>query len=83
MGMGEAVVISGARVFHIKTPMLKFPSPTPEFKVTRHRVSMPADELGLDLPERYQEFLMAAQEEGSRQVEAESGFKTDSAGPKT
>jgi hypothetical protein len=66
MGMGEAVVMSGSRVFHIRTPMLEFPSPVPEFKVTRHRVSMPPDELGLDLQERYQEFLMQAQDDGVR-----------------
>lgn len=71
MGMGEAVVMSGSRIFHIRTPMLKFPSPVPEFKVTRHRVSMPADELGLDLQGRYQEFLMQAQDEGARIAEAE------------
>lgn len=75
MGMGEAVVMSGSRVFHIRTPMLKFPSPVPEFKVTRHRVSMPPDELGLDLQDRYQEFLMQAQEEGARIAESENQFR--------
>lgn len=75
MGMGEAVVMSGPRVFHIKTPMLNFPSPVPEFKVSRHRVSMPPDEIGLDLKDRYKEFLMAAQDEGARLQDAESGHK--------
>ncbi len=76
MGMGEAVVMSGSRVFHIKTPMLNFPTPIPEFKKTTHRNPMPADELGLDLPDRYKEFLMAAQDEGKRIAEAE-GFKAE------
>lgn len=77
MGMGEAIVISGSRVFHIKTPMLNFPSPVPEFKASRHRTSMPPDHLGLDLKDRYQEFLMAAQDEGARIAESEKGFSTE------
>ena len=59
MGMGEAVVMSGPRVFHISTPMLKFPKPPP-YRVTRHRMTMPAHEIGLDLHDRYREFLMEA-----------------------
>ncbi len=74
MGMGEAIILSGARVFHLKTPMLSFPAPIPEFKVTRHKPTMPADELGMDLKDRYKEFLMAAQEEGQRLADAE-GFR--------
>lgn len=76
MGMGEAVVMSGPRVFHIRTPMLNFPTPIPEFKASRHRVSMAPDELGLDLQDRYKEFLMAAQDEGARISEAE-GFRSE------
>lgn len=75
MGMGEAVVMSGPRVFHIRTPMLNFPAPIPEFKASRHRVTMPADEIGLELKDRYKEFLMAAQDEGAKIAEAE-GFKS-------
>lgn len=71
MGMGEAVVLSGARVFHLKTPMLNFPSPIPEFKKTKHRSYMEPDELGLELEGRYKEFLMAAQDEGQRLVDAD------------
>lgn len=71
MGMGEAVVLSGARVFHLKTPMLNFPQPIPEFKKTKHRSYMAPDELGLDLEDRYKEFLMAAQDEGNRLVDAD------------
>lgn len=76
MGMGEAVVMSGSRVFHIKTPMLNFPTPIPEFKKTTHRNQMAPDEIGLDLPDRYKEFLMAAQEDGRKIAEAE-GFKAE------
>lgn len=67
MGMGEAVVISGARVFHIKTPMLKFP-PIPGFKKTKHKPVMPSDELGLDLQSRYQEFLISVPDDDRSSV---------------
>lgn len=62
MGMGEAVVLSGARVFHIRTPMMKFPEPIPPFKATRHRVSIPPEEVPIDLKSRYKEFLMQTQD---------------------
>lgn len=74
MGMGEAVVISGARVFHIQTPLLKFGKDIPVFKKTKHKVTMPADELGLDLQSRYQEFIMAGGDDSTK-GEPE-GFKT-------
>lgn len=63
LGMGQAFLLSGPRVFHIKTPMLKFPEPVPEFKVLRRQIPMPADEVGLNLPDRYKEFLMAVEDE--------------------
>jgi hypothetical protein len=64
MGMGEAVVISGSRVFHIRTPMLKFDGVIPEYRKTRHPTYLPADEQTLDLKDRYKEFLMATESEG-------------------
>jgi intracellular multiplication protein IcmO len=75
MGMGEAIVMSGSRVFHIKTPWLQY-GEVPTYKVVRHKVSMPPDHLGLDLKDRYQEFLMAAQEDGAKQAEIDNSFKT-------
>jgi GTPase SAR1 family protein len=57
LGMGEAVVVSGARAFHIRTPMLNFPKDIPEFKVNRFKTRMQPDELGLDLKDRYKEFM--------------------------
>lgn len=71
LGMGEAVVTSGSRVFHIKTPMLEFPRPVPVYKVNRYRMAMPADELPLDLRDRYREFLMAAQAAGEQMTRSE------------
>lgn len=64
MGMGEAVVLSGARVFHIRTPMMLFPEPIPEFKATRHHVHIPPEEIPIDLKSRYKEFLMQTQDDG-------------------
>lgn len=64
LGMGECFVMSGPRVFHVKTPMLKWPNPTPEYKVVRRRTALPQDEFPLDFEGRYREFLMAAEEEG-------------------
>lgn len=80
MGMGEAVVMSGARMFHIRTPMMLFPEPVPEYKVIRRKTSMPADEMGLDYESRYKEFLMAAEDEGRAMAAAESGGFSPSAG---
>lgn len=74
MGMGEAVVMSGSRVFHIKTPMMNFPGPIPEFKKTSHFYDMPSDEEGLELEKKYKEFLMAATEEPSK---GDGGSKSD------
>lgn len=66
MGMGEAVVLSGARVFHINTPMMRFPEPIPEFKATRHVVLIPPTETNIDLKARYKEFLMQTQDDGAK-----------------
>ncbi|MDO8417784.1 MAG: TraM recognition domain-containing protein [Agitococcus sp.] len=71
MGMGEAIVMSGARVFHIKTPWVKYDE-VPPYKAVRHKVSLPPDQLGLDLKDRYQEFLMAAQDEGAKLAEIDN-----------
>ncbi|WP_018234280.1 type IV secretory system conjugative DNA transfer family protein [Thioalkalivibrio thiocyanodenitrificans] len=58
LGIGESVVMSGARMFHIKTPMLEFPEEVPVYKVTRHPRQMPKEERGLEYEHRYREFLM-------------------------
>ena len=64
MPMGQAVVISGARVFHIGTPMLEFGKQEPgfvipEYVVNRHPMAMPPGEQGLDLASRYKQFLLS------------------------
>jgi hypothetical protein len=75
LGLGEAVLLSGSRVFHINTPMMEFPEPIPIFKVTRHKVPMPPDELGMNLKKEYSQFLMIAGDEVIKNMNAE-GFTT-------
>lgn len=60
LGMGEAVVLSGTRMFHINTPMLDFPADaeTTEYRVVRHSATVPRDEKVLDFEQRYREFLV-------------------------
>ena len=74
IGMGEAFVMSGSRMFHIKTPMLNFPK-APTFKVMRRKVSIKPDELGLDFEIRYKEFLMAAEDEGNHIKDMEQPYQ--------
>ena len=64
IGMGEAFILSGSRVFHLKTPMINWPDPVPEYKALRRKIALPEDEHTLDFESRYREFLLAAQEEG-------------------
>lgn len=75
MGIGEAVVVSGSRIFHVATPMLEFNVGDPNFKippykVIRHPVFMEPDEMGLDLQARYKEFLQS-------NADAEQSFKSN------
>ena len=65
LGMGEAIIMSGPRIFHVRTPMLKFPK-VPEFKAVRHHVTIPKTEKALDFMVRYKEFLSAAEDEGRK-----------------
>jgi hypothetical protein len=57
LSMGEAFLMCGPRVFHIRTPMLTFPEPLPEYRVMRRYSKMPPDETGLDLGLDYKQFL--------------------------
>lgn len=57
MGVGECVVCSGSRTFHISTQALEFP-PVPEFKRTRYPTSLPQGISTLDLEGQYEQFLI-------------------------
>jgi intracellular multiplication protein IcmO len=58
---GQCVVVSGARMFHVNTPMLTFPK-VPDFKVIRHKTFVPKEERTLNYEIRYREFLMDSHE---------------------
>jgi len=60
LGIGEAVVMSGARMFHLNTPMLDFPKTVQPFKAIRHPCKVPSGEFELGFEKRYREFLMDA-----------------------
>ncbi|MBC8738530.1 TraM recognition domain-containing protein [Paraburkholderia sp. UCT31] len=72
IGMGEAFVMSGPRIYHIKTPMLLYPEPVPEYHVLRRKIEMQPGEEGLNFEERYKEFLMSVEEEARLPANAPS-----------
>lgn len=57
MGVGECVVCSGSRTFHISTQAIEFP-PVPEFKRNHYPTSMPPGYTTLDLEGQYEQFLI-------------------------
>lgn len=58
LGKGEAVIVSGPRMFHIRTPMLRFPADIPDYTPVRHYSSMPPDEEGLNFDLRFRRSVM-------------------------
>lgn len=57
MGVGECVVSSGARTFHISTQAIEFP-PVPEFQKNVYPTSLPPGYGTLDLEGQYEQFLI-------------------------
>lgn len=57
LGIGESIVLSGARVWHVKTPMLNWPSHIPEYRVVRHNAQIPDGLSPLGFLDRYREFM--------------------------
>lgn len=57
MGVGECVVCSGSRTFHIGTQAIEFP-PVPEFKKTNFPTKLPTGISTLDLEGQYDQFLI-------------------------
>lgn len=57
MGVGECVVCSGSRVFHIGTQAITFPD-VPEFVKTKYKTSMPPDFTTLNLEGQYEQFVI-------------------------
>ena len=69
MGVGECVVCSGSRTFHVSTQALEFP-PVPEFKKTNYPTSLPAGITTLDLEGQYEQFLIGLKDPVSKEREA-------------
>jgi hypothetical protein len=56
--VGEAVVCSGSRTFHIATQVIEFPPTVPEFRKTNFPTNLPAGLTTLDLEGQYEQFLI-------------------------
>ena len=67
MGVGECVVCSGARTFHISTQAIEFPK-VAEFKKTVHPTRMPAGYSTLDLEGQYEQFLIGLRDSTPREA---------------
>lgn len=66
MGVGECVVCSGSRTFHVSTQAIEFP-PVPEFKKTNYPTSLPAGMATLDLEGQYEQFLIGLRDTGPKE----------------
>jgi intracellular multiplication protein IcmO len=64
MGVGECVVASGSRTFHIQTQAIEFP-PVPEFVKNTYPTKMPAGITTLDLEGQYEQFLIGLKQPDS------------------
>ena len=60
--MGECIVMNGPRVYHIRSPMIKWPSNLPDYRVLRRHTEVPPGEETLNFEERYKQFLMSAED---------------------
>lgn len=58
LGMGEVVCISGADLYHLKTPMLEFPK-TPPYEVMRYKTRMAKGKQPLNFEKQLSRFLVA------------------------
>lgn len=68
MGVGECVVCSGSRTFHISTQIIDFPK-VPDFKRTVYPTSMPAGFSTLDLEGQYEQFLIGLRDNNQHAAE--------------
>lgn len=70
LGVGECIVVSGSRTFHISTQAIKFPA-VPEFKKSPHPTSLPAGMKTLNLEGQYEQFLIGLNAAPPKPVVAE------------
>lgn len=64
LGMGQCIVLSGTRVFHVNTCKIDVPDDIPPFRVTRHPVKVPSSESVLDFEKIYKRFMMKSAQSG-------------------
>ena len=57
LGMGEVVMMTGAKLYHLKTPMLNFPKKLPPFEIVRRHTRVPSNVKCLHFEQRLNEFL--------------------------
>ncbi|SIN85922.1 hypothetical protein SAMN05878249_3867, partial [Vreelandella aquamarina] len=57
MDMGHAVMMMGARMYHLRTPMINYPKKIPSFKAVKHNKKIPANKQPLNFEDRLNEFL--------------------------
>ena len=69
MGVGECVVCSGSRTFHVSTQAIEFP-PVPEFKKTNYPTGLPAGVTTLDLEGQYEQFLIGLRDVAPKERDA-------------
>jgi hypothetical protein len=57
MDKGQCVMMMGARMYHLRTPMIKYPKSTPPFKAVKRNMRIPPGKQPLHFEERLNEFL--------------------------
>lgn len=57
MPVGQAVLTVGPRVYHLRTPLLKYPSPLPSFAPVRHATSIPPETRPLNFETNFRKFV--------------------------
>ena len=64
MGVGECIVCSGSRTFHVATQAIEFPK-VPEFQRTEYPTSLPPGISTLNLEGQYEQFLIGLRDNAS------------------
>ena len=68
LGIGECVVRSGSRTFHISTQAIEFPK-VPEFICNRYPTKMPPGFSSLNLESQYEQFLIGMRDDSGARAE--------------
>lgn len=72
LNIGECALISGARLFHLKVPMVDFPEQMPPFKAVKRLLEIPASREPAPYASRYMNYLSVRErEEGDKEKKTE------------